>query len=246
MKKGSYSSVEKYGFFVIKKIKPITKIEETIYRNLNCYGKTVLRYVKDIRGVGIKCADIYYASNQTVIEEYIKGDTIDKYINSDIDKNKKIDIIKRVLDMFKLSLVNDNLRIDWNLKNFIISKNSIILIDFIPCIYVDKLNTIKSGITRDLYELYKNLDIQLMGIIGYSIFPFLEYEKKEFEQIYKDIYNYADKIYKIDKSKKHIFVDRILLIDEYLTSDMSREDFVNKYKILSLSTKMKRNLELGE
>lgn len=144
-----------------------------------------------------------------------------------------------MFDLFRLSLKNSNLRIDWNLNNFILNKDEIFLIDYIPSLYMSNLSSINTDTTRDLFVLYSNLDIQLAGIIGYSMFPFLGYEKNKLKEIYKDIFKYADKIYKIDKKKKHVFMDRIILIDKYLSSNMTRDEFVDKYKSLSLSRKMK-------
>ena len=239
MAHGTYSSGKKCGPFFIKKIKPITKIEDIIYSNLNKDYKVAKKYVKDISQTGINCAKLYYASKNIIIEKYISGYTVDQYINLDIEDSDKIATIKRMLDLFKLSLKNNDLRIDWNLNNFILHNGQIILIDYVPSLYLSKLGSINCDITKDLYELYCNLDIQLAGIISYSIIPFLKYNKKKLKKIYLDIFTYADNIYKIDKQKKHIFLDKLLLIENYLSSNMNKDKFINKYSNLSLSKKMK-------
>lgn len=245
MRKGSYSEGKKYGFIFVKKIRPITKIEEVIFNGLNKDKKIVKRYVSDIKKLGISCSNVYYVSSKLLIQEYIKGISVDEYINSNISDSEKIKIIKSILELFKLTLNSTNIRIDWNLNNFILSNNKIILVDYIPSLYVDKLDSINTDITKDLYDLYNNLDIQLCGIIGYSMVPFLEYDKDIFKNIYKEIIDYSNKIYIINRKKRHIFIERILLIEEYLDSDMKKEEFISRFKDLSLSKKMKSNLEMG-
>lgn len=245
MRKGSYSEGKKYGFIFVKKIRPITKIEEVIFNGLNKDKKIVKRYVSDIKKLGISCSNVYYVSSKLLIQKYIKGISVDEYINSNISDSEKIKIIKSILELFKLTLNSTNIRIDWNLNNFILSNNKIILVDYIPSLYVDKLGSINTDITKDLYDLYNNLDIQLCGIIGYSMVPFLEYDKDTFKNIYKEIIDYSNKIYIINRKKRHIFIERILLIEEYLDSDMKKEEFISRFKDLSLSKKMKSNLEMG-
>lgn len=246
MRKGSYSEGRKFGFIFIKKIKPITKIEEVIYRGLNLEKKNIKKYFKDIRKLGIDCSNIYYVSNKALIQKYIKGISVDEYINSTVSDEDKIKVIKRVLDLFNLSLNNSNIRIDWNLNNFILNNNKIVLVDFIPSLYVDKLDSINTEITKELYDLYNNLDIQMCGIIGYSMMPFLEYDIDKLKAIYKEIIDYSNKVYIINREKKHIFVERILLLEKYMEGNIEKEEFILKYKGLSLSKKMKSNLEVGD
>ena len=152
---------------------------------------------------------------------------------------------KKILDLFKKSLKNSDLRIDWNLRNFIVKGNDVVLVDYVPSLYIKNLNKIKQNPTIELYDLYLNLDIQLAGIIGYSIYPFIKYEKNLFKKIYEDIYSYASSIYKIDKTKKHIFVERINLIDKYLNNKVDKDEFILNFKSMSLSKKMQEKLNRG-
>ena len=95
--------------------------------------------------------------------------------------------------------------------------------DYIPTLYVAALKKLKkTKEVYDLYYLYMNTDIQLSGIIGYSILPFIEYDKVHLKKIYNDIFSYANDIEKIDRNKKHIFIDKILLLDIYLNSNMKK------------------------
>lgn len=245
MGRGSYSNGFKRGPFFFKIIDPTTKIEEIIYAGLNSNPKVIKDYIKDIKKLNIKCARMYFVSNKVLIEEYIKGKTVDEYLNDNISDDLKIDMTKKILDLFKKSLKNSDLRIDWNLRNFIVKGNDVVLVDYVPSLYIKNLNKIKQNPTIELYDLYLNLDIQLAGIIGYSIYPFIKYEKNLFKKIYEDIYSYASSIYKIDKTKKHIFVERINLIDKYLNNKVDKDEFILNFKSMSLSKKMQEKLNRG-
>ncbi|MDD4734105.1 MAG: hypothetical protein PHU05_04595 [Bacilli bacterium] len=245
MGRGSYSNGFKRGPFFFKIIDPTTKIEEIIYAGLNSNPKVIKDYIKDIKKLNIKCARMYLVSNKVLIEEYIKGQTVDEYLNDNISDDLKIDMTKKILDLFKKSLKNSDLRIDWNLRNFIVKDNDVVLVDYVPSLYIKNLNKIKQNPTIELYDLYLNLDIQLAGIIGYSVYPFIEYEKNLFKKIYEDIYSYASSIYKIDKTKKHIFVERINLIDKYLNNKVDKDEFILNFKSMSLSKKMQEKLNRG-
>ena len=238
MRNGSYIKGIKKGPFFLKIITPRTKTEEKIYLKLNETPEIIKKYTRDIKMLNIKCAKNFRVTKKRLIQEYIKGQTVDEYINDNFDCDLKINMIKKVLDLFEKSLKNSNLRIDWNLKNFIIKNNDIILVDYVPSIYMENLNKIKEDSTMELYDLYFNLDIQLAGIIGYSICPFLELEKELFEKIYNEIYSYATSIYRINKTKEHVFIEKINLIDKYLNNKIDTEKFILKYKSMSLSNIM--------
>lgn len=243
MGRGSYSNGIKIGSLFLKQVCPITKIEKIIYDGLNSNPNIIRQYIKDIKKTNIECAPMYIVTKKILVEKYIKGQTIDEYINTKtVSKNDKILLIKKLLDTFKKSMKNPEIRIDWNLRNFIIKNKKIVLVDYIPSLYFKNLEIINQDVTFELYQLYKNYDIQITGIVGYTMMAFLNLSKQEFKQIYEIVFNYANEIYKIDKKKNHIFIKRINLIDKYLNSNLSKQEFVDKYLDMSLSKIMKQKL----
>ena len=111
----------------------------------------------------------------SICQEYIDGISLSNWIcSNDIYKtlDKHLAFFKSLLDNQKQIFIVDNkLRIDFNLRNFIVKNDVLYLVDIMPPIFIDeevkeRSKQFNNKIFR-LIELYSNINYQIVSMIGY-------------------------------------------------------------------------------
>lgn len=97
---------------------------------------------------------------------------------------EKLKIFRELIVLYSKTLRNDNLCLDWNLKNFIISKGNIYYIDYVPALYKNKIKELKSERLEQYKTSYLDRKVQLAGIMSYAIVPFFNENKQELRKVF--------------------------------------------------------------
>lgn len=75
--------------------------------------------------------------------------------------------------------IDQRIRIDFNLKNFVINDGKLYLVDIMPPIFIDQTVVDKgkkcNKKVSQLVTLYMNIDHQIVGMIGYWLLDSIEY-----------------------------------------------------------------------
>ena len=202
-------------------------------------------YAKKINNVGIKTPKIIsiykYSKYDILVQEYINGMTIQEILNdTKIDTNIKIDLFDKLIDLYRLSENDKNLCLDWNMKNFILKNDDIYYVDLTPCLYKDTIIKCKSKNLLQYKESYLNKNIQLAGILGYAIMPFIKYKSRnEVKEIYKKLFSILNKklFFNIDDCNvnyQHVYFYKLMQINKYLNSNISQEEMYNNINNYSM------------
>lgn len=146
MKQGTFNRIFKIGNFIVK----LSKEHSSVSREIAMMGSDdIKKYEKDINSVGVNTSKVYLhlklKNKSLILQEYINGYTLQEYFESlEISILDKLKIFRELIVLYGKTMHNDNLCLDWNLKNFIISKGSIYYIDYVPALYKDKIKKLKS------------------------------------------------------------------------------------------------------
>ena len=236
MEGGLFNNVKKIGNFIIKISKKDSGISNQIIKEMS-YG-TEKEYAININNVGIKTAKVYFSfplfHYHVSVQKYIAGQTVQEILN---DKNipikEKLHVFEKYIDIYTMSQVNDNLCLDWNMKNFIYKEDEIYYVDLVPCLYKDIIKKSTSNNLLQYKESYLNKNIQIAGILGYTIMPFIKYKsKEEVKEIYQKINDILYQKLKfslnsMDYHLQHVYLYKLIQIDDYLNTDLTYEKMKN-------------------
>lgn len=230
MQKGSFNKIYKIGNIVIKINKDKDAFSKLILDEMD--NKKYKRYQKDLNKIGIKTSKIYLNINNTIfIEKYIKGKTLQEIIEDiKIPINKKISLLKKFFRIYKRTL-NTNICIDCNMQNFIINKNDIYYIDFVPSLYRNKINEVSNNDLKDYKLLYIDTKLQLLNIVNYVLKSMFYLDIKELRKFKNNLINYIEKNFRItlEVKYKNITLKKYDLINKYIEGFISKEDFNKEY-----------------
>ncbi|MGE7983653.1 hypothetical protein [Solibacillus sp. NPDC093137] len=257
MVKGKFGDKKIIDYKYIKKfIVPNGVNEKNIHTCLqNSYNMNILiRYYNEMlsnSGIPVpKLLEIKFDYNDSyLIQEYIEGDSLNDFLNNAATRSYEYLyyaayyfslIIGYISDQYN---VDSLFRIDTNLENFIIDKNgSMILVDIYPPINVPIFNKVEFK-NQDLKDLYLNIDIQIIGLIGYFFKPLVKNKINE-KIVYKKLYLSIQKIledsifnYLLTSNYNYsIFGKKISVIENYINNDnLDFENFQNEFLKFSIT-----------
>ncbi|MDD4608386.1 MAG: hypothetical protein PHD10_04585 [Bacilli bacterium] len=244
MIRGTYTKGYHLGKLYFKISSPMNNIEKHILASLN--KDNTKEYVKEIQDLNINTSKLYYSlsfkNKLLFIQEYISGPTLDEYLHLDI-KNYQLDYFIELMNIFKRSLSNPNIKIDWNLNNFIVS-NELVLVDYTPILFTKWINELD---IKPLKELYLTPSIQLAGIIGYWLKAYIDLNEEDFLNLYKQLLTISNNIVGINLQDslniEHLFIKRITLIEQCLNKQISYEQMKKEYCQISLKKQLNNILE---
>lgn len=249
MKQGSFNKIFKVGSLIIK----ISKEHSSITKEIAKMGsEDIKKYEKDIRETGVDTSKVYLNLKMKdkilILQKYIDGLTLqDFFEKEDLSNILKLKIFKELILLYNKTKVNDNLCLDWNLKNFIIYDNKIVYIDYVPALYKDKIENIRHDRLEQYIQSYLDRKIQLAGIISYAIVPFFKEDKKELSKIFYSMITIIKEILNIDlvdiANNDHVYLKKMEIINNYLNSEQEYDSFLEDYKSISMQkTAAKRNI----
>lgn len=240
MKQGTFNKILKIGNLIIK----ISKEHSSISSEMAKMGSDdIKQYEQDIKMTGVNTSKVYLylkrKKKTLIIQEYISGYTIQEFFeNENIKSVEKLKIFKELILLYQKTLKNNNLCLDWNLKNFIISNGKIVYIDYVPALYKNCIEKVESERLNQYIESYLDRQVQLAGIISYAIVPFLKEDKKSLRKIYFSMINCIEEILniKLDSSNipNHVYIQKINLILDYLNSSQTYLDFISQYNSVTM------------
>ena len=250
MESGTFSNVRKIGNYIIKVSKD-DNLAKQIMEEM--HSRNIYTYVRDINDVGIKTGNLYgYASifdYNIIIQEFINGMTIQNYLGDNASIKNKLKVFRNFLLIYKKSKDNDNLCLDWNLKNFILSKDDIYYIDFIPCLYKDKIITSNSDNLYQYKESYLNSNIQVAGILGYATMPFInslpKYDANAAYSEMKDMIDESTGICINDNlinNINHVYFYKISQIENYLKGNIEHNELLNNINSYSMTKILRKEI----
>lgn len=245
MKKGTFNKIIKIGNIVLKFSTPHSSIAKEM---LNLDSKNIKKYEADIKNVGIKTSKVYFYSSfqdkDLIIQEYIDGLTIQEYLDSDeFSPLDKLKVFKKIVEMYKMSLSDENLCLDWNLNNFILKNDDIYYIDYVPAFYKDQIKSVNSERLKQYQQSLIDTKIQMAGIISYAIVSFFDEEKQELKRVYEEMKKFSCEILKIDFSdvgSSHVYIKKLLILEDYLNSVIGKNQFLYDYNNISMTKTAKR------
>lgn len=236
MESGMFNEVFKLDKYVIK----ISKNDEIFNQIVNEMTiDDVKQYEKNINNVGIKTARIYEELNfpncKVLIQEYIEGQTLEDILRSkEHDIERKLEIFKKYTEIYKLSKQNNNLCLDWNLKNFVYNGKELIYVDLTPCLYKDSIRNIKLENLIQFRDSFLDENITIAGILGYTLKALIKEEDKEtVKKAYikiKEMLEYKPQ----EKRENHIYLDKLSLLEDFLNSDMEKDELFDLLKDFSM------------
>lgn len=203
----------------------------------------IKKYEQDINSIGIKTSKIYFylksKNKSLILQEFINGYTLQEYFESpDVSNTDKLKMFRELIVLYGKTLQDDNLCLDWNLKNFIISKGNIVYIDYVPALYKDRIEKIKSDRLEQYKASYLDRQVQLAGIISYAIVPFFNDDKQSLKEIYQAMIDCVSSILNIDFSQvnlsEHVYIKKMKIISDYINGNQSRDSFIEQYKSISM------------
>lgn len=252
MESGLFNNIIKLDNYVIKISKRDNEISNQVMEEMS-FG-TPEEYARHINNVGIKTAGIQSSFKcddyNILVQQYIVGETIQQLLNNEnVDVDVKIRVFEKFIDLYKLSEKDSNLCLDWNMKNFILNDEEIYYVDLTPCLYKNKIMQSKSDNLSQYRESYLNRNIQLAGILGYAIMPFVKYKsKEEVQSVYNRFLNILKEKVGFDlrwcnKEFNHVYFYKLLQIQEYINSNITYEEMANRingYSMEKISKYLKK------
>lgn len=196
----------------------------------------------------------------TIYQEYIDGISLVEWIsNNAIQSNLKYHLIyfdNLLKNQLRSYYLDNRIRIDFNLNNFVVKDNILYLVDVMPPIFIDRVVEAKSKRYNrkiaQLIELYTNINYQIISIIGYwfldclsdfsrltepyrresmndKLMKFIEHGNK-----YIELYN--ENISKISKSyiyenADNYFIERVYFLYEYINQKIEFNELVRLFNI---------------
>ena len=147
-------------------------------------------------------------------------------------------MFRELIVLYSKTLRNDNLYLDWNLKNFIISKGNIYYIDYVPALYKNKIKELKSERLEQYKTSYLDRKVQLARIMSYAIVPFFNENKQELRKVFLCMMSCIEEILNIKYDDNyltdHVYIKKINMIFNYLNSNQDYETFIEKYKFITM------------
>ena len=118
------------------------------------------------------------------------------------------------------------------MQNFIINKNDIYYIDFVPSLYRNKINEVNNNFLKDYKQLYIDTKLQLLNIINYVIKSMFYLDINKLKEFKNNLINYIEKNFRItlDFNYNNITLKKFDLINKYIEGYISKEDFDKEYK----------------
>ena len=245
MENGTFNSINRIGKVVIKVSKGNDELAQQVMKEMN--SKSVKEYARDINMIGISTGKVYFNFNffnrNIILQEFIKGKTVQEILlDNDISYDEKMEVYNNFLQIYSKLKNQNNLCLDWNMKNFIVSENEIYYIDFVPSLYKDKIEKVTAPNLLQYKESYLNDKVQISGILGYAIMSFLKNESKETATyIYlklKQLSEVASGLCLDDNNYNHVYIYKLKKIEEYLHSDMTYQELlesINEYSMENIS-----------
>lgn len=240
MKQGTFNKIFKVGTLIIK----ISKDHSSITKEISKMGSgDIKKYEKDINKTGVDTSKVYLhlklREKDLIIQKYIDGLTLqDFFEKDDLSNSLKLKVFKELILLYNKTKSNENLCLDWNLKNFIIHENKIFYIDYVPALYKDRIKNIHHDRLEQYKQSYLDRQIQLAGIISYAIVPFFKEDKKELSKIFYNMLNIIKDILNIDLTNieniNHVYIKKIIIINNYLNSQQEYNSFIEEYKSISM------------
>lgn len=188
------------------------------------------KYYKELKKAKIDVATLYlnfsiFGSN-VQLEEYIRGTSLQEYIeNRDINIDDKLIKMKQLIDIYKKTLTIDAC-LDLNMKNFIISDNRLVYIDFTPSIYKSKIKCIKNR--TDYLNSYLDSELAIGNLINYFLRAVLYLDKDELKKIILEL-----KLIIYEKLKLDLVLEKNIkcsLIIDYIEEKITKEEYEYKYQ----------------
>lgn len=240
MKQGTFNRIFKIGNLIIK----LSKEHSSISKEIEMMGTNdIKKYESDIKATGVNTSKVYLylksKDKSLILQEYIAGPTLQEFFEDEKVSNvEKLKMFKALINLYKKVLKNNNLCLDWNLKNFIISNGKIVYIDYVPALYKDCIEQINSERLEEYKESYLDKQIQLAGIISYAIVPFFNESKSLLNDVYNSMINCIEEILNIRFENvnlpNHVYMKKITIILNYLNSYQSYEEFIKQYKSITM------------
>lgn len=265
--KGYYIEGDIYGKYIKKKMVFNSENEKLMSEKIFNTNNKVNEYYNDLKNADILMPNLIqiYEKNAgiVIIQEFIKGYKLSDWIKQHITY-KKIRgyefYYKQLLVMQKkVYAYDENMRIDFNLQNFIIKRNLLYLVDITPPLYID-IDLVnnwsnKSEKLSNLLNLYYHLDWQMVAIIGYwlqgvieMMNNFEEQERRLFLNALLNIFLSESNKYLVDylnlpeftpdyfiAKKKYPYHKKICLILEYLKEEISFEELLFEMKLKNVN-----------
>ena len=209
-------------------------------------SRSIQEYISDIRECGVKTASVLFSSSlrnmNILIETYISGQTVDQMLRT--NSSEKLAALRQLLLIYQRVSLHGNLCLDWNLKNFIYHDRDLYYIDFVPCIYKDKLRASKSDVLKDYIDTYLDSNITLLGIYYYTLKTLLNAMDREelgrfaiqLNVMFREVLGV-----KLDFSNGHEYGECVRGIHEYLGTDLSLDALQTKLDACSLEAKINDN-----
>lgn len=240
MKKGTFNKVIRFGNIILKLSTEHTSIANEM---LKLDAKNIKKYEQDIRNVGINTSKVYFScylnEKNIILQQFIDGKTVQEYLDcEEISSKDKLILFKKIVEMYKLSLSNENLCLDWNLNNFIIQNNEIYYVDYVPALYKDKIKSVNSDMLRQYQLSLIDKQIQLAGIVTYAIVPFFDMVKNDLSEIYYSMKKIIETILNVnmryETNAEHVYLKKLKILEDYLNTNMSKQTFLDMYNSISM------------
>lgn len=225
---GSFNKILIIRNKVFKIEKVVDSYSHNVLANIDSDHK---KYYEDLKKIKIDVAKLYYDKKifgkNVEVQEYIKGINLSHYMeNKKIPIEKKINMLKKLLIIYKKT-INEDVSLDLNMKNFIISENKLIYIDLVPAIYKSLLP--KDDIEKDEYiNYYLNINLAIANIINYFLRSIIYLPKYKLKEILKKVKIMIKELLDInlDMSKNK----KANLINEYIYGNMSYQEYEEIYQ----------------
>lgn len=245
MKFGTFNRVFKIGNIVIK----LSRDKQELISLLKLSSlKKIKKYEKSINLMdNIETGKIYltfrFFNIICIIQNYIEGLTIEEFLLSDgVKLEDKIMIINKFLRLY-FANCQSHVIIDWNMKNFIINKENLILIDLYPILYREDLKQITDSRLKPYIEVLLDFKEQCIAIITYILIYLINYDIDKVIEIYALISNNVmEKLkFNIDKyitENKSLYCSKLKLIIDYLNGLITKENLLDNVKKYSMKRKI--------
>ena len=225
---GSFNKILIIRNKVFKIEKVVDSYSHNVLANIDSDHK---KYYEDLKKIKIDVAKLYYDKKifgkNVEVQEYIKGINLSHYMeNKKTPIKKKINMLKKLLIIYKKT-INEDVSLDLNMKNFIISENKLIYIDLVPAIYKSLLP--KDDIEKDEYiNYYLNINLAIANIINYFLRSIIYLPKYKLKEILKKVKIMIKELLDInlDMSKNK----KANLINEYIYGNMSYQEYEEIYQ----------------
>lgn len=225
---GSFSKI----ILTKDKVFKIENVVDSYSQNiLNSIDGNHKKYYKDLKRIGIDVAKLYFDKKifgkNIEIQKRIYGKSLSEYMeDKNIPVDNKIEKLKKLLIIYKKTL-DEDVALDLNMQNFIISGDKLVYIDLIPSIYKSKIP--KENIENDEYKnYYLNNNLAIANLVNYFLRSLLYVSKDELKRILNVINVIVKELFdlELDISKNK----KANLLGKYIYSDMNYEEYEETYQ----------------